>query len=312
MNFWKISVLFLALLLLCFAVLEGKIETGDTVWDRTSVRELKVTTESITLHAKIVGNVKAKNVLIATNGGPGQSGRYMDSIGELVGDSLALVTYDQRGTGKSAKSTDGYELLKYVEDLEAIRMAIGADQVHLLGHSWGGIVTMRYATVHPNRVRSIILLGSGPPTRQAAQEGQARLSQRLASLRSQGIIPETLPQDLGSLMEAILPAYFSDPKFKIPTEIRETSFSQEVNQQTFSALGNWDFSQEASQLTHPVLLFWGKDDPFGMPMAESIINTLSNAQVTFIILERCGHYWQECPDTFFARIRAFLKLDESE
>lgn len=301
----------MVLLLLGFLVLEGKSDARDSGWDNISVVEIKVSNDDVTLYAKIVGNVKAENILIAINGGPGQSGRYMDSIGKLVGDNLALVTYDQRGTGQSTKPTSGYELLKYVEDLEAVRKAGGAEQVHVLGHSWGGIVAMRYATVHPNRVRSIILMGSGPPARQAAQEGQARLGQRMASLQKQGIIPETLPQDLESLLEAILPAYFSDPKFKIPAEIRETSFSQEVNQQTFSALGNWDFSQEVSQLTHPVLLFWGKDDPFGMPMAEAVKDSLSRAQVTFVILEGCGHYWQECPDTFFAHIRAFLKLDES-
>jgi pimeloyl-ACP methyl ester carboxylesterase len=154
-------------------------------------------------------------------------------------------------------------------------------------------------------------MGSGPPTRQAAQSGQARLGERLALLQKNGIIPETLPQESESFLEAILPAYFSDPKFDIPAEIRESSFNQEVYQQTESALGNWDFSQEVSKLTHPVLLFWGKDDPFGMPMAEAVKDSLSSAQVTFVILESCGHYWQECPDTFFSRIRAFLKLNGS-
>ncbi len=133
----------------------------------------------------------------------------------------------------------------------------------------------------------------------------------MASLQKLGIIPETLPQDLESLLEAILPAYFSDPKFKIPVEIKETSLSPEVYQQTYSALGNWDFSQEVSQLTHSVLLLWGKDDPFGIPMAEAVKDSLSRAQVTFVILEGCGHYWQECPDSFFAHIRAFLKLEGS-
>ena len=311
MNIWKNSALFLGLLLLGFLVIEGKSDTRDSAWDKISVVEIKVLNDDVTLYAKIAGNVKAENILIAINGGPGQSGRYMDSIDKLVGDNLALVTYDQRGTGQSSKPTSGYELLKYVEDLEAVREAVGAEQVHVLGHSWGGIITMRYATVHPNRVRSIILMGSGPPARQAAQEGQARLGQRMASLQKQGIIPETLPQDLESLMEAILPAYFSDPKFKIPAEIRETSFSQEVNQQTFSALGNWDFSQEVSQLTHPVLLLWGKDDPFGLPMVEAVKDSLFSAQITFVLLDGCGHYWQECPDTFFARIRTFLKLNGS-
>lgn len=170
-------------------------------------------------------------------------------------------------------------------------------------------MSLRYATVYPDRVRSLILMGSGPPTQKAAQAGQARLAQRLASLQKRGIVPESLPNDLASLLEAILPAYFSDPEFEIPKKIRESHFSQEVYQQTFSALGNWDFSREVSELTHPFLLCWGMDDPFGLPMAEAVKNSLSNANVTFVILENCGHYWQECPDVFFSHIRAFLERE---
>jgi proline iminopeptidase len=310
MNARKIPLLCLAVLVWGIPSFGNDMDISGPRGESFPARELEVKTEEVTLFTKIIGPQKAENVLIATNGGPGQSSRYMDSLGRLTGDNLALVTYDQRGTGRSTQPTGGYALLKYVQDLEAVRQAVGADQVHLLGHSWGGIVTLRYATVYPDRVRSLILMGSGPPSQHTAQEGQAKLGQRLASLQKQGIIPDSLPGDLASLLEAILPAYFSDPEFEIPGEISKSSFSQDVYQQTFSALGNWDFTQEVSKLTHPVLLCWGKDDPFGLPMAEAVKNSLSRAQVTFVTLEKCGHYWQECPDIFFAHIRAFLELEK--
>lgn len=311
MNFLKISLFVLVAFLSGFHNLNGNPGAKQTDRINFPVQEFKVTSEDVTLHVKRVGDARADNVLIATNGGPGQSSRYMDSLSQLVGKNLALVTYDQRGTGLSTESANGYELLKYVEDLEAIRKGIGADTVHILGHSWGGIVTLRYATVYPERVRSIILMGSGPPVGKAAQEGQARLGQRRATLQKQGLVPETLPSNLEDILMAILPAYFSDPGFTIPAEIKESAFNPAVSQQTFAALGNWDFTREVAQLTHPVLFLWGKDDPFGLPMAEATRNSLSKAQVTFVVMERCGHYWQECPELFFSHVRKFLKLDLS-
>jgi len=279
--------------------------------EKPSFRELKVEAPDITLYARVAGDSGPGNVLIAVNGGPGQSSRYMVSLEQLAGAEFAVVTYDQRGTGRSTAPSDGYALLKYVGDLEAVREAVGAEKVHLLGHSWGGIVAMRYATVHPQHVRSIILMGSGPPSALAVQAGQASLGQRIGELQRQGVIAAELPTGPTQLMEAILPAYFSDPNFKIPDELRETPFNETVYQQTLSTLGNWDFTSEVAKLSHQVLMLWGEDDPFGLPMAEATKNALSSARVEFVVLKGCGHYWHENPGEFFSRVRAFLKLPPS-
>jgi pimeloyl-ACP methyl ester carboxylesterase len=42
-------------------------------------------------------------------------------------------------------------------------------------------------------------------------------------------------------------------------------------------------------------------------MAEATVSALSNAQVEFVLLSACGHFWHECPDAFFAHVRAFLQ-----
>jgi CubicO group peptidase (beta-lactamase class C family)/pimeloyl-ACP methyl ester carboxylesterase len=273
--------------------------------------ELQVQANGVTLHVRIAGSAKSGNVLIAINGGPGQSSRYMVSLEQLASPEFAVVTFDQRGTGRSSTPSDGYALLKYVADLEAVREAVGAEKVHILGHSWGGIVAMRYATVHPQHVRSIILMGSGPPSRLVAQAGQANLGQRIGELQRQGIIPAELSTNPAEVLEAILPAYFSDPGFRIPDELKETPYNVTVYQQTLSTLGNWDFTSEVGKLDHQVLMLWGEDDPFGLPMAEATKNAFSKAQVEFAILKGCGHFWHENPAEFFSRVRAFLKLPPS-
>jgi len=308
MNFKIVLILIFLIILFGLMMFAYTPEALLSRVEESKVQELKVTNDKVILLAKIMGNSNSKNVLIAVNGGPGLSSNYMTSLKQLAGEQLAVIIYDQRGTGQSTQSVDSYRMPDHVADLEAVRKASGAEKIHVLGHSWGGIVAMRYATIYPQRVRSIILMGSGPPTRESVQAGQARLVQRIIKLQERGIISQNLQMETGNVIKAILPAYFSDPEFTIPEEIEKTTFSSMAYEKTLTAMGNWDFSDDVAELIHPVLLLWGEDDPFGLPMAEAIRNSLSNAQVKYVLLKGCGHYWQENPAEFFSHIRAFLQV----
>jgi len=229
-----------------------------------------------------------------------------------------VVTYDQRGTGRStaaAPDAANYDLLAYAEDLDAVRKAVGAEvagaskRVHLLGHSWGGVVAMHYATVYPERVRSLVLMGSGPPTWVATRDAQALFGRRIQELQRGGVIPKDLPDDSGGQVQAILPAYFSDPTFTFsPNDGDPPQHNQTVNELTWAAIKGYDLTDEVAKLDHRVLILWGEDDPFGLPLAEATRQALTNAEVEFVVLEKCGHFWHECPDEFFSHVRAFLKL----
>jgi proline iminopeptidase len=275
------------------------------------MQELRVAANDVTLYTRIAGDPGAGNVLIAIHGGPGLPSDTMLSLEQLASGEFTVVTYDQRGSGRSTKPSQdasSYVLLKYVEDLEAVRQATGAERIHLLGRSWGGLVAMRYATIHPKRVSSIVLIGSAPPTRQASKAGSSSLWRRIRALQQEGVISRDLPTRGTALGQAILPAYFSNPSFELPDEMKNLPIDETANRLTNSALGNYDFTSELATLEHRVLILWGEDDPFGLPMGEATRDALSAAQVEFVVLEKCGHFWQECPDEFFTCLRAFFEL----
>ena len=70
----------------------------------------------------------------------------------------------------------------------------------------------------------------------------------------------------------------------------------------------YDFSADLAALQVPVLILYGMDDPFGLPMAEATRDALENSTVTYVLLERCGHFWHECPEAAYREIRSFLGL----
>jgi pimeloyl-ACP methyl ester carboxylesterase len=260
-----------------------------------------VQANDVRLYVRVAGNPHAENVLVALHGGPGNASDYMLSLEQLASPSVAVVNYDQRGTGQSTEPSRGFGMERYVADLDAVRNALGVESVHVFGHSWGGVVALRYAAAHPERVRSLILMGSGVLTPQAVQAGQAHRAKRIARLQEQGVIPQTI-----SSLADLLPVYFSDPRFDMPGELRNMYYNPTVEQETWEALADYDFSSGLDRLNAPVLLLWGEDDPFGMAYADATQQALSAARIELVTLDQCGHYWHECPEVFFAHVRAFL------
>jgi len=88
-------------------------------------------------------------------------------------DAHRVLTPDQRGHGESSNPgrADAYSLDILVEDFAGFLGAIGVDRCHLLGHSMGGMVAMRFALRYPERLASLILMDTAaepltifPPT----------------------------------------------------------------------------------------------------------------------------------------------------
>ncbi len=284
------------------------------------IQEMNVINNDVTLYVRVAGNPASKNVLIAIHGGPGMTSDYMLNLEKLAGADLAVVTYDQRGVGRSSSpeaNPDNYTLTKYAEDLEAVRQAVGRDSVYVFGHSWGGIVAQHYVTLYPTHVRSMVLMGSGPPTWGQTMQCQEAITQRVIELVKQGIISEN--PEPGSLQaeKTILPAYFSDPNFwfsaddpsRAPQLDERTT---QVNNLTWAANKSYDLIADLAGLNTRVLNLWGEADPVRSIAGPAIIEALSNTTLETVVLNQCGHFWHECPDHFFTAMRTFLGLEGAQ
>jgi pimeloyl-ACP methyl ester carboxylesterase len=99
--------------------------------------------------------------VVYLHGGPGaREGHFDQSIyGSLASDGFRVFLYDQAGSGMSdfLPKVRDYTIGRAVEDLEAIRKEIGADQMILVGHSWGSRLAVRYMSRYPGHVAKVIL-----------------------------------------------------------------------------------------------------------------------------------------------------------
>jgi pimeloyl-ACP methyl ester carboxylesterase len=83
--------------------------------------------------------------------------RWSPQVEALTDAAFASVTFDMRGFGDSEPASAPFAMQDLVADLEAVRVAMGLDAFHLVGHSLGGMVSQLYALEHPERVRSLTL-----------------------------------------------------------------------------------------------------------------------------------------------------------
>ncbi len=73
-------------------------------------------------------------------------------------DQFRVLTYDCRGQGGSDKPEEGpYTPEQHTDDLIGLLDGLGIERAALLGVSNGGLIAMRFAAQHPERVPALVL-----------------------------------------------------------------------------------------------------------------------------------------------------------
>lgn len=95
--------------------------------------------------------------LLILHGGPGATSDYLLPLEQVAADR-PVVFYDQLGSGRSDRPEDVslWQVDRFVRELQQMRDALGLEEVHLLGHSWGSMLAMDYMLTRPQGVKSLI------------------------------------------------------------------------------------------------------------------------------------------------------------
>lgn len=102
--------------------------------------------------------------VVFTTGFGRTSDTWSPQAAALAGDHH-VVTWDMRGHGHSAPPGTSYTRDMALADLDAVvdtAMAAGGGPALLVGHSLGGYLSLAYTLDHPEKVRGLALLSTGP------------------------------------------------------------------------------------------------------------------------------------------------------
>ena len=230
---------------------------------------------------------------------------------ESIAQGRAVVFFDQPGTGQSwpLGAGDSLAVSDVLASIEAIRQAIGAPRVTVLGHSFGGYLAMAYAIQFPKRVERVVLVDSVAPKVTATEFFFAALfPERMAA--EKGLSPDN-PADVQTWIRGRMAMSFYSADAherylaKLPT-IPPMPYSGRQETLLWKDAEAHDLTDGLERLAAPVLVTTGRFDANVSPRTAWRIHQ-AIPRSKFVVFERSGHFPMiEEPESFAAVVKGFL------
>ena len=254
---------------------------GDTGVQMAGIKMIPVKTPSgeFKVWTKRFGNNPRIKVLLL-HGGPAFTHQYMEVFESFFPrEGFEFYEYDQLGCGNSDKPTDTtlWVLDRFVEEVEQVRQAIGADSTnfYILGNSWGGVLGMQYALKYQDKMKSLIvanMMASAPEYGKYAQEVLAKqmdpkVLAELRAIEAKGDFNDPRYDEL------LFPHFYREhvcrlnpwpePVMRSLSSFNKTIYVMMQGPSEFGIRGNltnWDIKDRLKEIRIPTLMIGAKHD----------------------------------------------------
>jgi proline iminopeptidase len=271
-----------------------------------------VHTPEVDLAYEVLGSGSAQPPLVAVNGGPGLTHAYMvqNDVWTRLAATRRVVFYDQRGNGKSTRLlADAPQTMEaQVADLEAVRAALGADRIDLLGDSFGGFLVLAYTLAHPEHVRRLVV-SDGLPGWKAIVHPMPDIfpDVEASDAAAMKTMPKGQARDDFSLRSHLRKCFYS-PELaeQYIRQFEDLGFNAAVSEKVGAATQDLDLSAQLPRISVPTLILNGRFDVNVAPLtAWRMAKAIPGAQLH--IFEHSGHLPSyEEPEAYLAQVSAFL------
>lgn len=262
--------------------------------------------------------------LILLHGGPGGRSCAFEVLNGLAVDR-PVIRYDQLGSGQSDRPTDValWRTDRFVEELDAVRKALGLTKVHILGHSWGGALATEYLlTKGQAGVVSVTLsspLISTPRWLADARRLRSSLPEDVQAALSKCEAVETADDPACKAANDVFEEHFVRGAKSLPTvpACEGITGGDAVYRYMWGAgeftstgtLREYDRSTRLNELTLPVLFLAGRHDEAQPETVADFQRRVTGGQMH--VFEQSAHStYRTETEAYVATVRAFL--DESE
>ena len=109
----------------------------------------------VVLHYRLQGAKDAPPLVLVNS--LGTSLDIWDDVADSLAPQFHVLTYDKRGHGLSGAPSGPYTLDDHVSDLLGLVTYCGIEKFNYCGISIGGMIGMRLAALHPDRLLRIVL-----------------------------------------------------------------------------------------------------------------------------------------------------------
>ena len=262
----------------------------------------------------------SKTPVLTLHGGPGAAHNYLHSLESLATDRQ-VIFYDQLGCGLADSPPDEkiYTIQRSVDEVDAVRKALGLEKIVLFGHSWGSMLAIEYLCQGRGKGVEKLVLGGALASVPQANAGQMRLI-------------AAMPNGDGAKLHALEKAHkeaspeyqkLVDEFYKLhvmrvdPTPDAQASFdalSKSIAYRVmngpneFTIVGvikDWDRRKDLGKITLPTLITTGEFDEVTLDCHETIRDGIKGSRLE--VMKGCSHAtMDEKPADYNALVRAFI------
>jgi proline iminopeptidase len=209
-------------------------------------------------------------------------------------------------------------MARFVAELDAVRRALGLEQVHLLGHSWGGALAAEYmAAAKPTGVVSVIFSSPLIDTPRWIADADSLRAQLPTAIRT--VLDEE--ERKGTLdspaYRAATDSFYARHVRRLPVAdeprcagvvSNDTIYRQMWGPTEFLSTGSlrqWSRAADLADITQPTLFVAGEFDEARPSTLEEFRRTMRDAQL--VVIPGAAHAaMRERPAEYVAALDAFL------
>lgn len=206
-------------------------------------------------YVETYGNPKNEAIVFVHGLGKEASSIWLESVEALKKDYYILI-FDLPGFGKSDKSNQLYSPKRYVGFIDTLIDNFVDKPFHLVGHSMGASISLKYTSLNQERVKSLTLIDA------AAILHKVAYSEFLVKYK----VKETVKSDAVSDFMSELPQMIDTiMPFEVDTMLnskltRKVILRSNPNTIAAMALAEENFSSIPQKIEVPTLIMWGKED----------------------------------------------------
>jgi proline iminopeptidase len=262
-----------------------------------------------------------KTPLLTLHGGPGSSHNYLLPL-QALADERPVIFYDQLGCGRAdaPENESVYSIQRSVDEVDAVRAALGLDRVLLLGHSWGALLAVEYLCQGRGRGVERLILSGAMASIPQVMAGFDRLfatmpegwSAKIHALEKAG---KTATPEYAELVQKFYDTFVlrvsPSPEVLATLEALSKSPAYRVlnGPNEFTIVGkikDWDRRKDLTAISQRTLITTGEFDEITLDCHETLRDGIAG-KARLAVMTGCSHLtMNEKPEQYNALLRGFM------
>lgn len=224
-----------------------------------------------------------------------------DGIAALLSRSFTVVRHDLRGHGKSGKAAGPYSLDMFADDATELLDHLGMASAHVAGHSLGGMIAIKLAARHPQRVNRLAVLSAAAGR---TEEERRKVMDRI------DLIASGIP---GDHFSNSLPRWFTDefraanPALMEQYAARNRENDPACYAAAYTVLATSEVAPDLAHVKAPTLVVTGEHDLGSNPRMAGVIHAGIAGSERRILPQLRHSILVEAPATVAGLLEPFFK-----